>query len=111
VNVPEHPVPQWRHKVFPGWILLLSMVFAGAIKLVQWTLRYREGDWLHFAAGAATGPYVVARRRPGTLLPFLNSSILPLAASSTEQYLGSVQHTLKHVLCAGPHQLPAPKSL
>ena len=35
------------------WTFLISVAFAGGIELVQWTLPYREGDWLDFVAGAA----------------------------------------------------------
>jgi VanZ family protein len=35
------------------WTFLISVAFAGAIELVQWTLPYREGDWADFVAGAA----------------------------------------------------------
>lgn len=35
------------------WTFLISVAFAGAIELVQWTLPYREGDWLDFLAGVA----------------------------------------------------------
>jgi VanZ family protein len=35
------------------WTLFLSAAFAGGIELVQWTLPYREGDWMDFAAGVA----------------------------------------------------------
>jgi VanZ family protein len=38
---------QWR----VGWTFLISVAFAGGIELVQWTLPYREGDWLDFIAG------------------------------------------------------------
>jgi VanZ family protein len=34
------------------WTLVISVVFAGAIELVQWKLPYREGDWRDFGAGA-----------------------------------------------------------
>jgi VanZ family protein len=34
------------------WTFLLSTAFAGAIELVQSTLRYRDGDWLDLIAGA-----------------------------------------------------------
>ncbi len=36
-----------------GLTLLVSLVFAGAIELVQSLLPYRSGDWRDFAAGAA----------------------------------------------------------
>jgi VanZ family protein len=35
------------------WTFLLSAAFAGAIELVQWTLPYRDADWLDFLAGTA----------------------------------------------------------
>jgi VanZ family protein len=35
------------------WTFLISTAFAAGIELVQWTLPYRDGDWLDFAAGAA----------------------------------------------------------
>jgi VanZ family protein len=102
MSLPPHPVPEWRHKIFIGyvavmvlvfllpvpttplaeskhvdklvhfgiflgfallfyidrhwrvwWTFLIAVVFAGGIELVQWTLPYREGDWVDFAAGVA----------------------------------------------------------
>lgn len=35
------------------WTFLISVIFAGGIELVQWSLPYREGDWLDFVAGVA----------------------------------------------------------
>jgi VanZ family protein len=35
------------------WTFLISTAFAGGIELVQWTLPYRDADWLDLAAGAA----------------------------------------------------------
>jgi len=35
------------------WTFLISVAFAAGIELAQWTLPYREGDWLDFVAGAA----------------------------------------------------------
>jgi VanZ family protein len=35
------------------WTFLISVAFAGGIELVQWTLPYREGEWLDFVAGVA----------------------------------------------------------
>jgi VanZ family protein len=44
----------YRDQHWRAWrTLLMSMAFAGGIELVQWTLPYRDGDWLDFAAGAA----------------------------------------------------------
>jgi len=37
----------------PWWTLLISAAFAGGIELVQRMLRYREGDYMDFAAGLA----------------------------------------------------------
>jgi VanZ family protein len=34
------------------WTFLISVAFAAGIELAQWTLPYREGDWLDFVAGA-----------------------------------------------------------
>ena len=41
-----------RHRKL-GWTFLLSVAFAGAIELIQWTLPYRDADWLDFMAGVA----------------------------------------------------------
>jgi VanZ family protein len=35
------------------WTFFISVAFAGGIELAQWTLPWREGDWMDFAAGAA----------------------------------------------------------
>lgn len=102
MSLSEQPAPEWRHKVFVcyvvvvvlvfllpvpttpvaesthvdklvhfvvflgfallfyidrrwrvWWTFLVSVAFAGGIELAQWTLPYREGDWLDFAAGTA----------------------------------------------------------
>jgi VanZ family protein len=72
--VPATPLAEWRYidklmhfGIFLGFALvlhvdqhwrawrtfLLSVAFAGGIELVQWTLPYREAEWLDFVAGAA----------------------------------------------------------
>jgi VanZ family protein len=48
------------------WTFLVSVVFAGGIELVQWTLPYRQGEWLDFiagASGAGLGVVLVLLRR------------------------------------------------
>jgi VanZ family protein len=104
MSLSQHPVPEWHHKIFIGyvgvmvlvfllpvpttplaesrhvdklvhfgiflgfallfyidrhwrawWTFLIAVLFAGGIELVQWTLPYREGDWLDFVAGVAGG--------------------------------------------------------
>jgi VanZ family protein len=71
--VPNTPLAEWKYidklvhfGIFLGFALvlyvdrqwrawrtfLLSVAFAGGIELMQWTLPYREGEWLDFVAGA-----------------------------------------------------------